>query len=147
MASALPLAAIVAVLLQETFMAVLGHDLRSPLAAMSNCMLLLGKPEMPMPSRDRVLQIAARSIAHMDGLIADSLEYTRTRLGPGIEVIAKPGDFGALCLETFEQARIAHSDHRLVFESSGELTGCFDSARMDQVLTNLFEQRGSTRRS
>ncbi len=108
---------------RETFMAILGHDLRAPLAAMNNCILLLHKPDTPASSRERVLHIAARSIVHMDGLITDLLQYTRTRLGRGIEAIPKTGDFGALFQEALEGLRVAHPDHHLVYESSGDLTG------------------------
>ncbi len=123
---------------RETFMAILGHDLRSPLAALNNCLSLMNKSETSPSSRERTFQIGSRSIAHMDGLITDLLEYTRTRLGKGIEVVAEPGNLGALCRDAFEEARTAHPDHHLVYESVGNLTAAFDSARMDQVLTNLL---------
>lgn len=123
---------------RETFMAILGHDLRGPLAAISNCLQLLYAVETPLPSRERIFHIGARSIAHMDGLITDLLEYARTRLGRGIAVVAKPGDFGALCQEAFEEARTAYPDHHLVYESSGDLSAVFDIPRMDQVVSNLL---------
>lgn len=123
---------------RETFMAVLGHDLRGPLAAMNNCLQLLGKPETPPRSRERVFQIGTRSIAHMDSLITDLLAYTQTRLGRGLEVSARPGDFNALCQEAVEEARTAHPEHRFVCEGFGGLSAAFDSARMKQVLGNLL---------
>ncbi len=66
------------------------------------------------------------------------MQYTRTRLGRGIEVVTQPGDFGTLCQEALEQARIAYPDNHFVYEGSGDLVAAFDGARMEHVLGNLL---------
>ena len=124
---------------RDLFLAVLGHDLRSPLASLSACLELMDKFESPTaPQRQRASVVAHRSVATIDMLITDLLEFTRTRLGRGIEVVPRMGDFGALCEETFEEIRVAYVDRQLFFERSGELDSEFDSARMRQVLVNLL---------
>jgi signal transduction histidine kinase len=61
---------------RDIFLAVLGHDLRGPLASLSNCVQLQSGAEQAPDLRDRVLHIARRSIASMDEMITD-LSNTR----------------------------------------------------------------------
>lgn len=123
---------------RDTFLAVLGHDLRGPLAALSNCVQLQGDVNQRPDSRERVLHIAKRSIASMEEMITDLLEYTRTRLGRGLDVSPEVGDLGALCEEVLEETRAAHSGRRIEYEGPEQLTALFDSARIHQVLVNLL---------
>lgn len=123
---------------RDTFLAVLGHDLRGPLGALSNCVELLHRPNLATPTRERMLHVAKRSIASMSGLITDLLEYTRTRLGQGIEVIGSEGDFGAFCMEVIEEARAGHPTRTFTHACPGTLTAVFDVDRMRQVLSNLL---------
>jgi signal transduction histidine kinase len=65
---------------RDTFLAILGHDLRSPLSAIANSGLYLSAPGLlptgaPLEAAQRVTKSAAR----MSAMIRDLLEYTRTR--------------------------------------------------------------------
>jgi signal transduction histidine kinase len=67
---------------RDTFLAILGHDLRSPLSAIANSGLYLSAPGLlpagaPLDAARRVTRGAAR----MSTMIKDLLEYTRARLG------------------------------------------------------------------
>jgi signal transduction histidine kinase len=123
---------------RDLFLAVLGHDLRSPLGSLSGCLQLLEKFNPPAGQRQRAFVIANRSVSAVDTMITDLLEYTRTRLGRGIEVVPQSGDFGALCAEAFEEIRVAYIDRQFDFNRSGELEVDFDHERMRQVLINLL---------
>ena len=123
---------------RDTFLAVLGHDLRGPLATLSNCIELQAGPVQSTALRDRTSHIARRSVQSMTEMITDLLEYTRTRLGRGIEVLPEPGDIGDVCEECLEQTRIAHPKTSFEFSRTGDLSARFDAARIRQVLTNLL---------
>jgi signal transduction histidine kinase len=123
---------------RELFLAVLGHDLRTPLGALSACLHLLAKFDPAAPQREKAFAIANRSVANIDRMITDLLEYTRTRLGRGIEVTPTVGDFAALCSDTFDEMRAAYASRTLELEMSGDLAIAFDGPRMRQVLTNLL---------
>jgi signal transduction histidine kinase len=123
---------------RDTFLAVLGHDLRGPLASLSNCVQLQSGAGQSPDTRDRVFHIATRSIASMEEMITDLLEYTRTRLGRGMEVSPQPGNLGTLCGEILEEARAAHPGMRLEYAGGGDLVAVFDHARIRQVLINLL---------
>src|SRR5688500_10493133 len=72
---------------RDTFLAILGHDLRSPLSAVANSALFLASPGVlppgaPLDAARRV----TRGSAKMSAMIRDLLEYTRTRLGRAIHI-------------------------------------------------------------
>lgn len=70
--------------LREQFIAVLGHDLRNPLAAVAAGIRMLEDSE---PSEDRWRQVLSKmnaSIARADALVADLLDFARGRLGDGL---------------------------------------------------------------
>src|SRR5687768_6942178 len=72
---------------RDTFLAILGHDLRSPLSAVANSGLYLASPGLlpagaPLEAARRVIRGAAR----MGAMIKDLLEYTRARLGRSIPI-------------------------------------------------------------
>ena len=122
---------------RDTFLAVLGHDLRNPLSALSSCIDLLSLAGDAKP-KERTLQIARRSIASINDMVTDLLEYTRTRLGRGIEVVPQEGNLGALCQEAFDEVCAAYPQRALVADLPGDVVLMFDAARMRQVLTNLL---------
>jgi hypothetical protein len=123
---------------RDTFLAILGHDLRGPLASLSNCIELQADPLQSPALRDRTAHIAWRSVQSMTEILTDLFEYTRTRLGGGVEVLPEPGDIGEFCEECLEQTRAAYPKLRFKFSRSGKLWAQFDSARIRQVLTNLL---------
>ena len=124
---------------RDTFLAILGHDLRSPLTAvsmsghyLSRTGMLAGKPELLAVAR---IQRAAQK---MDGMVKDLLEYTRTRLGRGIPIARATCDIGRLCEAAIEEMRSGHPGRAFRLSASGELSGAFDGARLEQVFGNLL---------
>ena len=122
---------------RDTFLAVLGHDLRNPLSALSSCIQLLGLVK-EAPARERTLRIAKQSIASINEMVTDLLEYTRTRLGRGIDVNPTDGDLAVLAHEVFDEVSAAYPTRLLHAEIPDAVQFSFDAARMHQVLTNLL---------
>ena len=124
---------------RDTFLAILGHDLRSPLCAIANSSLYLGSPGL-LPSGaplDAVRRIN-RSTAKMSSMIKDLLEYTRTRLGRAIPISPEAASMEEICRAAFDEIRAVHPERIFRLETSGELLGQFDSERLQQVLSNLL---------
>ena len=124
---------------RDTFLAILGHDLRSPLSAIANSSLFLGAPGLlpggaPLEAARRI----NRSAAKMSAMIKDLLEYTRTRLGRAIPIAPEAGSMEQICRVAFDEIRAVHPERIFRLETSGELEGRFDSARLQQVLSNLL---------
>lgn len=123
--------------MRDMFLAILGHDLRSPLAATDAAGLLLTSPGM---FDERVQQVGMRikrSAATMSGMVNDLLSLAHTQLGDGIPVTRAQCDLLPMAQWAIEDASAAHPQARFVLHTRGTLTGNFDGARLQQLLTNL----------
>lgn len=74
-----------AAVVREQFMAVLGHDLRNPLAAIAAGVRMLGREQLSDRGRT-ILSKMDRSIERASGLIDDVLDLARGSLGGGFVV-------------------------------------------------------------
>jgi signal transduction histidine kinase len=116
----------------------LGHDLRTPLGALAGSLDVLGQPNLTDEQKLRTAQIGKRSVASISHMITDLLEYTRSRLGRGIEVVPRAGDLGDVCQYAVDEMRIAYPSRAFDGETSGDLSANFDAGRMRQMLVNLL---------
>lgn len=123
---------------KELFLAILGHDLRTPLGAIltsSRFMLELG--ELGDPYRELTGRIAS-SARRMNQMVEDLLDFTRTRFGDGIPIERAQVDIGAIVRDVVSEVRASHAGSNLQVESDGELLGQWDADRLTQALTNLI---------
>lgn len=122
---------------RDIFLAILGHDLRGPLAATATAGTYLTRPGA---FDDRVQQIGIRvkrSAATMNGMVNDLLGLARTQLGDGIPIERTECDLLEMCQWAIEDANAAHPRAQFDLHATGELMGSFDQARLQQLLTNL----------
>lgn len=122
---------------REQFIAILGHDLRTPLTAIMGGAELLRDDALPEPQAGVVIRIA-RSARRMEAIIRDVMDFARGRLGGGIPVTPTPCDLGRICAEVVDELRLAHPSREIHFEGRGELHGTWDEARAGQVMANLI---------
>lgn len=124
---------------RDTFLAILGHDLRTPLSAIANSSLFLGSPGLlPAGAPLEAVRRITRSTTRMSSMIRDLLEYTRSRLGRAIPISPEPTSMEQICRIAFDEARAAHPERIFRLETSGPLEGHFDVERLHQVLANLL---------
>jgi signal transduction histidine kinase len=124
---------------RDTFLAILGHDLRSPLSAIANSGLYLSSPGLlPGGPALEAAKRVNRSAARMAGMIRDLLEYTRTRLGRAIPIAPEAGSMDQICRLAFDEIRAVHPERVFKLQISGDLHGRFDAERFQQVLSNLL---------
>ena len=123
--------------LREQFIAVLGHDLRNPLAAVSAIAeLLTRRHEGDVARYGERLRASTR---RMSRLIDDVTDFARGRLGSGIGLrIAPVPDLHPALHDVVSELRAAHPDARIV--DRYDLRGSFacDLARVQQLLSNLL---------
>ncbi len=123
--------------LREQFIAVLGHDLRNPLASIAGCtdVLQLTPPEKQAP----IFDIMQKSVRRMSELISDVLDFARVRLGAGLVLNSNIDEpLGPILEQVIEELRRAWPDR--VIDSHIALTDhvhC-DQARIAQLLSNLL---------
>lgn len=123
---------------RNIFLGILGHDLRTPLGA-----ILLGS-EVLLLAEDlgpRTTKIASRiytSVKRANKIVSDLLDFTRSQISTGIPVQLAQTNLATVCESMVEEVRAYHPECEIVFESSGDLNGQFDAARMEQVFSNLI---------
>lgn len=127
-----------AALLREQFLAVLGHDLRNPLAAIQAGASMLDRADLSAQDAFVVRQIH-ESAKRMEGLIADILDFARGRLGGGIPLTWRlHHDLGDMIERTVQELRAAHPDRRIVTEIAISRPVSCDADRLAQLLSNLL---------
>ncbi len=122
---------------RERFLGILGHDLRTPLSAITFSAQSLLTPAFPDDARIRGLQRIVRSADRMARMIRDLLDFTRARQGGGIPVTLLPGDLGAICRQVVDEVRLTHADRIVALHAAGATGGRWDHDRIAQVVQNL----------
>lgn len=123
---------------RDMFLAILGHDLRNPLGAISMSAQLL---PLVTDDRDEVVECGAtivQSASVMERMINDLLDYTRTRLGTGMPVHPTPMDLAALCRNLTHEYRTANPGREITFRTVGDVNGVWDTDRIRQAVSNLL---------
>ena len=122
---------------KEMFLAILGHDLRTPLAATyMSAKFILETQELAEPTLTLMQRIASSS-ARMNSMVGDLLDFTRTRLGDGIPIVREEADMETLAREVVEEASSAHPERTLRLVVEGPQRGQWDGDRISQLLANL----------
>lgn len=124
--------------LREQFIAVLGHDLRNPLASIDAAGRLIGRT--PLDSRAQSLVGAIQgSVQRMAGLIDNVLDLARGRLGGGFVAERRDDQALGLALEqVIAELRLAHPDRRIEAEIRLDRAIYADGRRLAQLLSNLI---------
>lgn len=134
-----------AAVVRDTFLAILGHDLRSPLATIVMAGDYLTRPSI---GNDVTLQIGLRvrrSGATMSAMVNDLLEYARSQLDGHLPIVRAQIDVREICQAALEDATAAHPECPFELHASGESTGRFDSVRLQQVFSNLLNNAAQYR--
>jgi signal transduction histidine kinase len=123
---------------KEMFLAILGHDLRTPLAAvMMSAEFMLETQELKEPHLTLTQRIS-RSSKRMNQMIGALLDFTRSRLGGGIPIVRADMNMGKVAHDVVDEIAASHPDRAMKVDARGELKGEWDCPRISQVLTNLI---------
>jgi len=122
--------------LADQFIAVLGHDLRNPLGAVTMAGKLIvarapGEPERTLA--ERVVRSGERALRMID----DLLDLARSRRSGRIPVARTPGDLRDIVANVVDELRTAHAGRRIEWQWRGDGAGRWDHDRMSQVVSNL----------
>jgi Osmosensitive K+ channel histidine kinase len=122
--------------LNEAMIAVLTHDLRTPLSAITLCAdrIMVEVGDGPLARTAHHVESSARRMARM---IDQLLDFSRIRSGV-VRLELANHDLGALAETVVEEMRQANPTRAIEVSTRGETLGYFDSTRMAQVLSNLL---------
>ena len=124
--------------LREQFIAVLGHDLRNPLAAIAGSAETL----LQFPLGERPLGIVRRiqrSADRMSGLIGDVLDFARGRLGGGLTVkLDAPEPLEPLLNQVIAELHAGSTDRAIETNFALSKPVKCDRPRIAQLFSNLL---------
>ena len=122
----------------DTFLAILGHDLRSPLGTMVMAGDYLTRLSISAEDTMKIGARVKRSAATMTIMIRDLLEYTRAQLGGKMPISKIMADVTEICQAAIDDASALHPECVFKLDTTGNLLDDFDSARLQQVFSNLL---------
>jgi sigma-B regulation protein RsbU (phosphoserine phosphatase) len=125
--------------LLEEFIAILGHDLTSPLSAIRMSAELLaqgvsGEPDGLPAKHVRRILLASESMQRM---IQDLLDLARSRRGGGFVLQRSPCDLNDVVRRVVDEARLLHPGRRIILEAAAHGVGAWDAVRLSQAMSNL----------
>lgn len=123
---------------REEFIAVLGHDLRTPLGAVigaTNLLQVLG----PSADRDQMFKIIRKSSHQIGNLIDDVLDFARGRLGAGIALARRrSADLATIVSDAIDELCTIHPGRVIHLRHAGPVIANVDEVRVRQLLSNLI---------
>ncbi|WP_151636101.1 response regulator [Noviherbaspirillum aerium] len=123
----------------EEFLAMLGHELRNPLAAVSTAATLLGFDGVSAQQTANALKIIQRQTGQLTRIVEDLLDLGRVMAGK-IILSRRPVDLSQLvqtCVETLASSGRTHQHVLNVQVETGMIDA--DPSRMEQIVTNLLD--------
>ncbi len=125
-----------ALVAKDRHIAVLAHDLRTPLSTVTVAAQLLLRHAAD-PARVRTFaDRLSRSATRMNDMVGGLLDYARAGAGT-IPIAPVHLDIGDLCRELAEEFQLADPNRQISVETDDALTGEWDRGRLYQALSNL----------
>jgi CheY-like chemotaxis protein/two-component sensor histidine kinase len=124
---------------KDEFLAMLGHELRNPLSAISSAATLIGLEGVSLESAQRARQIIGRQCQHLSHIVDDLLDLGRVMSGK-ILLERKRFDLSALlttCMETLS-ATGRTRDYTVRLGSAPAWVDA-DPTRVEQIIINLLD--------
>ncbi|KFL31138.1 histidine kinase [Devosia riboflavina] len=124
--------------LREQFIAVLGHDLRNPLAGLEGGRRVLATMHDD-PKSVRILRLMGESVSRMSGLIDNLMDFARGRLGGGIG-LQRVADqrLEPLLAQIVNEIKAGHPEREIEMHFDLSRGVDVDRARIGQMFSNLL---------
>jgi signal transduction histidine kinase len=121
---------------RNVFLGALGHDLRGPLTAVVGTAEFLADSAKGSPhavQAERILSGGLQLSRLVDGL----LDYSKSKLGAGMQLQRTACDLGVAIAEEVELLRTTLGDVTITLHVQGDTCGRFDDARLREAVHNL----------
>ncbi len=125
---------------KDEFLATLAHELRNPLAPITNSLELLKMTDDLSPTVNRIRGVMDRQVSQMVRLVDDLLEVSRITRGK-IDLRQAPVELAAVVGSAIETSRplLDAAGHQLAIKLPPEpITLYVDAVRLAQVLANIL---------
>ncbi|MGE3803947.1 MAG: PAS domain S-box protein, partial [Gemmataceae bacterium] len=125
---------------KDEFLATLAHELRNPLAPISNCVQIMQHRQLEDPQLQWAQDIIGRQVRHLARLVDDLLDISRITRGK-FRLRSESLELVALVERAIENSRAAIAEKNLNFEvklPDAPVPMVGDATRLEQVLSNLL---------
>ena len=123
--------------LREQFIAVLGHDLRNPLASISAGARILGRGAKN-DKEHQVIAMLETTVVRMAGLIDNILDFARGRLGGGITLDRNARNpLEPVLHQVIDELRLSSPGRQIAAEYAINVPVDCDRSRIGQLVSNL----------
>jgi signal transduction histidine kinase len=123
--------------LQEQLLAVVGHDLRTPLSAITMAVGVLFRRGGLDDRQAQSLSRIAASAERMTGIIRDLLDFSLARRGAAIPIARAPVDLAAIAERAVLELQSVFVEREVRVSTRGDARAEGDEARLVQVISNL----------
>ena len=123
---------------KDEFLAMLGHELRNPLGAISSAAIVLEHSDTSASAAAQAREVITRQMGHLAGIVDDLLDVARVTTGK-ISLRHEVADVAAIvrgCLDTLRSTGRL-TGHEVTLEAES-VWADVDATRLGQVLTNLL---------
>lgn len=125
--------------LREQFIAVLGHDLRNPLAALAAGIRIVARREALSERGQTVVKEMEASVTRASALVDNVLDFARGRLGNGLTLTLAPEQpLGPIIEQVVAEIRAIAADRQILSELSIDEPVDCDPGRIAQLASNLI---------
>jgi signal transduction histidine kinase len=121
----------------EMFAGTLGHDLRNPLATITMGANYLAREKLG-EKPTRVAMRIVSSAERMSRMIDQLLDFTRIRIGGGLDLNRSRVDLSDVCDRVKDEIEAGNPQCNIGFKKVGNTAGLWDYDRMLQVFSNLI---------
>ena len=121
----------------ETFVGMLGHDLRNPLNAITMTARLLRKIAKA-PNELTAVERVASSAHRMSNMVGQLLDLTRSRIAGGIPMEPAAIDLCGVVSEVVDELRRAYPGRAIAWNGGAGVHATADRERLAQVVSNLI---------
>jgi signal transduction histidine kinase len=123
--------------LRDQFIAVLGHDLRNPIAALSAGAKMLARTPLDIKALE-IVTLMQSSVVRMNGLVDNLLDFARGRLGGGITLDRRATDLAPVLEQVIDELRAVNPQRSIDALIDLPIAINVDPDRVAQLFSNLL---------
>lgn len=123
---------------RDVFIAILGHDLRTPLQSLSLGAQFLMHGEEGGSKLNLLGARMFKSVRRMTGMIDNLLGFTKSRIGGGMDIAQEETELSTVAEHVVDEFRSYNPDSDIHFDVKGKCIGEWDAGRLAQIFQNLI---------
>ncbi len=123
---------------RERFIGMLAHDLRQPLNTFLFANQSIARAVANEANVDSLLAMQSRAAQRMTRMVAELLDFARSRPEMGMPIDRRFMDLGPLARGVIEEMRVGHPSRSFRLKVQGPCAGCWDRDRLAQICSNLI---------